>query len=252
MTPPVERSLAKRVWYDSLRVVCRMLFVVVFRMRARGREYLPAEGGGLVLSNHQSHLDPVIVGLTCDRRMNYVARTTLFRFAPFRWLINSLDAIPIDREGGGRAGLKETLKRVKRGELVLLFPEGTRTPDGEVHRIKPGFCYIARRANVPIFIVAFDGAYDAWPRDHKLPRRSVIHLQYAPPITTAEFEQMTDEQLVAEAERRIRWCHAEARRHRYIAMGKLEASDESINGDGPTQARSASEGTSSHPNPPEK
>ena len=93
-----------------------------------------------MLSNHQSHLDPVLVGLASDQRLNYLARDTLFGFAPFRWLINSLDAIPIDREGLGLGGLKETLKRLKRGESVLMFPEGTRTRDGEVGRLRPGFC----------------------------------------------------------------------------------------------------------------
>ena len=88
---------------------------------------MPPTGGGLVMSNHQSNLDPVLIGLCCERRLNYVARQTLLTFAPLRWLFNSLDAIPIDRDGTGLGGLKETLKRLKRGELVLLFPEGTRT-----------------------------------------------------------------------------------------------------------------------------
>ena len=135
-----QRSLPQRLWYDALRVICRLTGILVFRIRCRGREFVPRDGGGLVLSNHQSHLDPVLVGLATDRRLNYLARDTLFKFAPFRWLINSLDAIPLDREGLGLGGLKETLKRLKRGELVLIFPEGTRTRDGEVGTLKPGFC----------------------------------------------------------------------------------------------------------------
>ena len=79
----------------------------------------------LVVSNHQSHLDPILVGLACDRRLNYVARDTLFGFAPFRWLIYSLDAIPIDREGIGLGGLKESIRRLRAGEMLLVFPEGT-------------------------------------------------------------------------------------------------------------------------------
>ena len=148
----------------------RLAAVAVFKIRCFGRELVPQSGGGLVLSNHQSNLDPVLIGLACERRLNYVARTTLFRSAAFRWMVAALDAIPIDREGGGLGGLKETLKRLKRGEMVLLFPEGTRTPDGEVHAIKPGFCAIARRAAVPLVPVALDGAFDAWPRQRRFPR----------------------------------------------------------------------------------
>ncbi len=77
----------------------------MFRIRCHGREWVPREGGALVLSNHQSHLDPVLVGVACNRRLNFLARKTLFRFAPLGWLIDSLDAIPIDREGTVLGGL---------------------------------------------------------------------------------------------------------------------------------------------------
>ncbi len=90
-----QRSLPKRLWYDFLRVFCRLVGVVMFGIRVRRRDHVPASGGALVLSNHQSHLDPVLVGLATDRRLNYLARDTLFGFAPFRWLIKSLDAIPL-------------------------------------------------------------------------------------------------------------------------------------------------------------
>ncbi|MGH7138284.1 MAG: lysophospholipid acyltransferase family protein, partial [Pirellulales bacterium] len=110
-----NRPLAKRLWYGFLQFVCRLLATVFFQISVGGREHVPRAGGVLVLSNHQSHFDPVLVGLACDRRLNYLARETLFGFAPFRWLINSLDAIPIDREGLGLTGLKETLRRLKQG-----------------------------------------------------------------------------------------------------------------------------------------
>ncbi|MEX0585070.1 MAG: lysophospholipid acyltransferase family protein, partial [Pirellulales bacterium] len=150
---PAQRSLAARCWYDSLRTICRVFAVILFRIRCFGRERIPAAGGALVLSNHQSHLDPVLVGMMFNRRLNYLARQTLFRFAPFRWLIHSLDAIPIEREGLGIAGLKETLRRVRRGEMVLMFPEGTRSGDGRPRPLKAGFCAVARRAGVPLLPV---------------------------------------------------------------------------------------------------
>jgi 1-acyl-sn-glycerol-3-phosphate acyltransferase len=220
----MRRSLPNRLWQAFLKFAARLSAVAAFQFRCAGRELVPATGGGLVLSNHQSNLDPVIIGLACDRRLNYVARQTLFRFPPLRWLINSLDAIPIDRDGTGLGGLKETLKRLKRGEMVLLFPEGTRTPDGQVQAMKPGFCAIARRAAVPLVPVALDGAYDAWPRQRAFPRRAVIHVQYGTPITLREIALWSDEQLVAEVERRIRDCHALARAGRQRASGRKLAS----------------------------
>jgi 1-acyl-sn-glycerol-3-phosphate acyltransferase len=213
-----QRSLPKRLWYDFLRIVCRLVGTVVFSIRVRGREHAPTEGGALVMSNHQSHLDPVLVGLASDRRLNYLARQTLFGFAPFRWLISSLDAIPLDREGLGLNGLKETLKRLKRGEMVLIFPEGTRTRDGEVGTFKPGFCALARRANVPLLPVGIEGAFDSWPRRNLLPMPSAIHIQFGPSLEPREIEKFDDEQLVAEMRRRIAACHAEARRLRNLAI----------------------------------
>lgn len=215
-----QRPLPKRLWYDFLRITCRLAGTVVFGIRVRGRELVPREGGALVMSNHQSHLDPVLVGLATDRRLNYLARQTLFRFAPFRWLISSLDAIPLDREGLGLSGLKETLRRLKRGEMVLIFPEGTRTRDGEVGKFKPGFCALARRANVPLVPAAIDGAFDSWPRTRPLPLPATIHIQFGPPLMPDEIGQFDDEALVAEMRRRIATCHAEARRMRERTLNK--------------------------------
>lgn len=214
-----QRSFLKRLWYAVLQVACRMTAILAFRIRCRGRKLVPPTGGGLVLSNHQSHLDPVLVGLATDRRLNYLARDTLFGFAPFRWLIYSLDAIPIDREGLGLAGLKETLKRLKRGELVLIFPEGTRTRDGEVGTLKPGFCALVRRAGVPILPVGIDGAFDSWPRWRHLPAPAVIHIQFGEPLEPIEIAGLDDRQLVAEVARRIRIAHDKARKLRLQALG---------------------------------
>jgi 1-acyl-sn-glycerol-3-phosphate acyltransferase len=216
----MPRSLPNRMWQTFLKFLARLTAVSVFRFRCRGRELIPEGGGGLLLSNHQSNLDPILVGLASDRRLNYVARESLFSFAPFRWLANSVDAIPIDREGTGLTGLKETLKRLKRGEMVLLFPEGTRTRDGEVHAIKPGFCSLARRSGVPLVPAAVDGAFDAWPRQRRLPRPAVIHVQFGEPIPPELVKSMSDEQLVEEVEHRIRECHAQARQSRALAMGR--------------------------------
>jgi 1-acyl-sn-glycerol-3-phosphate acyltransferase len=217
-----QRSLPKRIWYDSLRIICRLVGPAVFGIRVRGRENVPADGGALVMSNHQSHLDPVLVGLATDRRLNYLARQSLFGFAPFRWLIKSLDAIPLDREGLGLNGLKETLKRLKRGEMVLIFPEGTRTRDGEVGVFKPGFCALARRANVPLLPVGIEGSFDSWPRSRLLPMPAAIHIQFGAPLEPGEIEQLDDEQLVAEMRRRIAACHAEARRLRDRALKRRD------------------------------
>jgi 1-acyl-sn-glycerol-3-phosphate acyltransferase len=143
--------------------------------------------------------------------MNYIARDTLFRIPLLAPLIRFLDAIPIDREGTGLAGLKETLRRLKRGELVLIFPEGTRTRDGEVAALKPGFISVARRSGVPLIPVGLDGAYQAWPRSAWYPRPGRIAVSVGQPISAEDVGRLSDEDLLVLLEQRLRACHAEAR-----------------------------------------
>jgi 1-acyl-sn-glycerol-3-phosphate acyltransferase len=207
----MQRSLSQRLGYDALRVLARLAGVGLFGLRVAGREHWPPAGGGLVCANHQSYFDPPLIGLTCDRRMNYLARDSLFDVPGLAQLIHFLDAIPIDREGGGLAGLKETLRRLKSGELVLIFPEGTRTHDGEVAALKPGFIAVARRSRVPLVPVAIDGAYQAWPRTAKFPRPTRLAVVIGPPILADLVAELSDEDLLAELEQRILNCHAEAR-----------------------------------------
>ena len=111
-----QRSLGKRIGYNVLRVAARVAAVVLFRFRCIGREQIPAGGGGLVCANHQSFFDPVLVGLVFNRRLNFVARKSLFEIAGLRWLIEYLDAIPIDREGVGGLWQRRSASCVQQGQ----------------------------------------------------------------------------------------------------------------------------------------
>ena len=215
-----KRSRAQNWTYDLTRVLARLATVVLFRIRCDGREWVPATGGALICVNHQSFLDPVLVGLACNRRLTYVARASLFSWAPFGRLLRWYDAIPIQNRGIGIGGLKETLRRLKRGDMVLIFPEGTRCMDGEVAKLQAGFCALARRGRVPLVPVGVDGAFDAWPRSRRFPCRAVIHVQFGEPITPELVQSLTDEQLIDELGRRIRDRHAAARLGRQRAAGR--------------------------------
>ena len=205
------RDVIQPHWYDLMRLFFRLMGVAMFGVRCGGRENIPASGGALVLSNHQSHLDPPLIGMASNRRLNFLARDTLFHFAPLGWFIWSVNGIPIDREGSGLSGLKETLRRLKQGGAVVIFPEGTRSPDGEIAPLKPGFSSLARRANVPLVPVGIAGAYDAWPRQNSFPRFAPVAIVFGPPLEPSVAAGYSDQELVAEIERRIRCCHQSAR-----------------------------------------
>jgi 1-acyl-sn-glycerol-3-phosphate acyltransferase len=210
-----SRTLIKRVGYNAIRAFARTVAVLVYGVRVIGRENWPSDGGGLVCANHQSMFDPALVGITCQRRMNYLARDTLFRIPLLAPLMRFLDAIPIDREGMGLSGIKETLRRLKAAELVVIFPEGTRTRDGEMGPLKPGFISLARRSGVPLIPVGLDGAYQAWPRTARFPRFGRIVVVIGEPISPQQVAAASDDELLAELERRIRACHVLAREARH-------------------------------------
>jgi 1-acyl-sn-glycerol-3-phosphate acyltransferase len=140
--------------------------------------------------------------------MNFLARDTLYAFRPFAWFIDSVNAIPIDREGTGLAGVKETLRRLKRGEMVLMFPEGTRTRDGKIGPFRPGFTTLAVRGRAAVLPAAIEGAYDAWPRRQRLPGPATIHVHYGQPLLADEITEFSDADLIGEVERRVHACHA--------------------------------------------
>jgi len=211
------RSPASRAWYELLRRVVWFFWAGSYWVRYSGRENIPSEGAVLVTPNHQSFLDPPLVGAGCPRPLNYLARKSLFRFGPFRWLIDSLDAIPLETEGIGFGGMKETLRRLRRGEMVLVFPEGSRTWNGQIGPFQPGFATLATRGRAAILPVAIEGAFLAWPRWHKLPRPGVIHVHYGPPISADEVKRLGDEQLIAEVRKRVCACQALLRRRRPFA-----------------------------------
>jgi 1-acyl-sn-glycerol-3-phosphate acyltransferase len=204
----VQRPLASRVWYAVSKQVVHALATFLFGARYTGQKNVPLSGGLLILANHQSHLDPPIIGCGLPRRINYLARKDLFGFAPFRWLIESFDAIALDREGLPVAGVRETMRRLKRGEAVLMFPEGTRTWDGQIGPFMPGLAMIAVRSGAAVLPMALEGAFDAWPRTKRFPWLATIHVHFGPLISAEQVKSLGAEGLLAEAERRIRQCHA--------------------------------------------
>ena len=125
-----------------------------------------------------------------------MARDSLFK-GPLGRLIGSLGAIPIDRDGGGVAGLKRTLRCLADGQAVLLFPEGTRSGDGALAPLKPGFLALVRRREPALAIVAIDGAHEAWPRGRRFPRPRRISVQFGRTLSSRDYASLDDEALLA-------------------------------------------------------
>lgn len=208
-----RRPLPIAACQEVVRWFFRVFMTLVYRIRVYDLVNFPTHDGLLICSNHQSFLDPLILGVVCPRPVNYLGRKTLFQFAPLGWFLKWNDTIAIDRESTGIGGMKETLRRIKRGESVLMFPEGTRTYDGEFHQLMSGFCILAKRSKATLMPIGFDGAFQAYPRQHKTPQLGHIHVVMGKPIPFDEYASLTDEQTTELLASRIRTCFETARAH---------------------------------------
>ena len=194
--PPRDRSLAAVIWYHAVRCLLAILATVLMRWRATGQGNIPATGGVLLVSNHVSFLDVVFLGIPLRRPLNYVARSTLF-VSVLGWFIRSVGAFPIQREGIGASGMKETLRRLRAGGIVTLFPEGTRSHDGRLGTLKPGIAVLVQRVGVPVVPAGLAGMFEIWPRSRLFPVPHPIRIHYGRPIYPDELAGLDTEAITA-------------------------------------------------------
>jgi 1-acyl-sn-glycerol-3-phosphate acyltransferase len=208
---PRDRSLASLLWYLTVRYVVGILMIVLMRWRATGQANVPASGGVLLVANHVSFLDVIFLGLPLKRPLNYVARSTLF-VSIFGLFIRSVGAFPIQREGIGASGMKETLRRLRAGGIVTLFPEGTRSQDGQLGELKPGIAVLVKRIGVPVVPAGLAGMFEVWPRSRLLPVPHPIRIYYGRPIYPAELVELDTEAITALIRDRMEESFEEATR----------------------------------------
>jgi 1-acyl-sn-glycerol-3-phosphate acyltransferase len=178
---PVRKS---RFW-RMCRAIAYMGCTVLFDYKAFGVKNVPKTGGALLISNHQSYLDPVMLGLNLPRPLSYLAKSELFKNPALRWLITELRAFPVRQGKGDKGAIDETIRRLREGHMLNIFPEGTRTPDGKIHEMQRGAALVVRRAGVPIVPAAICGSYEAWPTGQKMFRSRPVRVLYGKPLNVA-------------------------------------------------------------------
>ena len=168
----------------------RLMYATYFRWRVFNPERVPLTGAVILASNHASFLDPPLVGSGLNRAINYLARESLFRFPGIGALLRSWNAVPVDRDGGGAAGLKAILDRLLAGGGIILFPEGTRTRDGKLQPARSGIGLIVIKSQAPVVPVRTFGTFEAYGRNHKFPRPRRVAVKYGEPL---HFEELRAE-----------------------------------------------------------
>jgi 1-acyl-sn-glycerol-3-phosphate acyltransferase len=214
--------------------ILQIFFCFWLGYRSRGHKQLDDADGGLVLANHQSFLDPLLVGLPLHRPISYLARDSLFRVPVIGWILRNTYVMPISREAAATATMRETIRRMQHGFLVGLFPEGTRTETGAMGPLKPGFVALIRRAKVPVYPVGVAGAFQALGRKSWFLRPTRVRVVVGKPISVEELEQFAgrdqDNALIELVRSRISECFSEAEAWRTNSVRPKLVDEQQMNG----------------------
>lgn len=152
------------------------------RFQVTGRELLPKDGGLILAANHVSYTDPLFLGAAFPRVVHYVAKGELFRSRPLGVLLKWLYAFPVDRDRPGAGTIWHAMRLLRSGEVVALFPEGSRGAGDQLGEAKEGAGYLAARSGCPVVPVYIRGSAMVMPRGSRLPRPSPVSVHFGPPI----------------------------------------------------------------------
>lgn len=171
--------------YTIGRCLCRWIAQGFFGLRVDGAEHVPDTGPVILAPNHVSYLDPMLVGASIRRRAHYMAKKELFKNPVAAWILRSVQAYPVTRERLDPSTLKHALCLLKRGEVLLIFPEGTRGDGRTLGPAKPGLAAIAARSGASVVPVFHWGAERALPRTSHRVRRVPLRVRFGPPLQFA-------------------------------------------------------------------
>lgn len=168
----------------------RLFAKLFFGFRILHRERMIQTGPVIVAMNHQSYLDPPLAGNACDRAIFFLAKKSLLNAPVLRWLLPKLNVIPVDLEGNDRSALKALIRILRADECALVFPEGSRTPDGELQPALPGLGFVIAKTRAPVVPMRIFGAFEAWPIGGKMRFGRKITIVVGEPIhfTDAQLE----------------------------------------------------------------
>ena len=203
----------------------RCIFALYFRRRVFHAERVPLQGPIILAANHASFLDPPLVGSALNRDINYLARQSLFRFPVLGAILRWCQAVPVDREGGGAKGLKAILDRLLAGGGIILFPEGTRTHDGQLQPARSGIGLTVIKSSALVIPVRVFGSYEAFGRHVRFPRPRRLTVKFGQPMA---FENLRAEAKSC-SKARVKEIYQQVADEIMEAISKLEQTEDGVN-----------------------
>jgi 1-acyl-sn-glycerol-3-phosphate acyltransferase len=191
--------------YGLFHYISVVVYDMFFRGEVVGVEHLPKSGAFLIASNHASHLDPPVIGSFVQRQVCFFARKSLWKPGIAAWWLDAVGTIPVDRDGGQDvSAIKRVLRALANDKVLILFPEGTRTPDGNLQTPKPGVGMIICRTQVPVVPARIYGSFEAFGKGVNFPRAGTkISVVFGPPIYPSEYDPGTGKDRYQQASERI-------------------------------------------------
>ncbi|MGD0770338.1 MAG: lysophospholipid acyltransferase family protein [Tepidisphaeraceae bacterium] len=198
----------RSVVWKLLQIIARVGTTVFFDLKTYGSRNVPKSGGVLLVANHQSYLDPLLVAVHLYRPVSFLAKSELFENPYFGWFIRKLHAFPV-RQGEGDVGaVREMIRRLEEGNALNIFPEGSRTETGEMAPLEKGVALVIRKAGVPVVPVAIVGSFAAWPKDAMIFHPHPVRVKYGKPI---DFNGKKGQEIIDTLETELRSLMAELR-----------------------------------------
>jgi len=170
------------VHYQALYRLSQFLARTCFDYRVLHRERIIEEGGAILAMNHESYLDPPLAGIACHREIHYLARKTLLDWPILGPILPHLKVVPVDQDRADMSALKTVIKLVRAGHCTVIFPEGSRTLDGDLQTALPGLGLVIAKTLAPVVPMRIFGARDAFPRGGKPRLFTPITLVVGEPI----------------------------------------------------------------------
>ena len=181
-------------WYLLGYSLSKAVAKTFFNYRVIGAENMIEEGPCIIAANHCSYLDPPLVGIACRRAIHYLARKSLLDVPVLGPILPQLNVIPVDQKNADRSALMGIIRVVRGGGASLIFPEGTRSKDGNPRPARPGIGMIVAKTGAPVVPVRISGSFEAFPPGGALPRPAAIKVVIGRPLefSGADFQERQD------------------------------------------------------------
>lgn len=174
-----------------------MVLKIFWRLEVEGAENLPREGGVLIASNHCSYLDPPVMGASVERQVHFMAKKELFNIPGLNFFMRRTGTFPVARGTANRSAIRKAIEYLSSGEVVGIFPEGTRTKSGTMKNGEIGAAMLAAKAGVPILPMGIKGNIRVFQMKGIIPKFSKIKVKIGKPIEVPLQPKADREQLKA-------------------------------------------------------